>query len=112
MDPLPHLQLVPRCRFTSCTSEQECLLCHQGSLGSFDGWVYSVSHITLLLAPVSDKYSDIVLWLTYFYKSNELPIRLAFFWTALSTSNIVGSLLAAGILQMRGVLGWGGWRWL
>ncbi|KAH7213692.1 major facilitator superfamily domain-containing protein [Fusarium oxysporum] len=56
--------------------------------------------------------SDIVLWLTYFYKSNELPIRLAFFWTALSTSNILGSLLAAGILQMRGVLGWGGWRWL
>ncbi|KAF5001825.1 hypothetical protein FGRMN_800 [Fusarium graminum] len=55
---------------------------------------------------------DIVLWLTYFYKSNELPLRLAFFWTALSTSNIVGSLLAAGILQMRGVLGWGGWRWL
>ncbi|KAI3585862.1 major facilitator superfamily domain-containing protein [Fusarium oxysporum f. sp. albedinis] len=56
--------------------------------------------------------SDIVLWLTYFYKSNELPIRLAFFWTALSSSNILGSLLAAGILQMRGVLGWGGWRWL
>ncbi|KAG5750781.1 hypothetical protein H9Q70_006549 [Fusarium xylarioides] len=55
---------------------------------------------------------DIVLWLTYFYKSNELPIRLAFFWAALSTSNILGSLLAAGILQMRGVLGWGGWRWL
>ncbi|KAJ0147985.1 Uncharacterized protein HZ326_9408 [Fusarium oxysporum f. sp. albedinis] len=55
---------------------------------------------------------DIVLWLTYFYKSNELPIRLAFFWTALSSSNILGSLLAAGILQMRGVLGWGGWRWL
>ncbi|VTO84822.1 unnamed protein product [Fusarium graminearum] len=55
---------------------------------------------------------DIVLWLTYFYKSNELPIRLAFFWTALSTSNILGSLLAAGILQMRGILGWGGWRWL
>ncbi|KAL2684638.1 hypothetical protein Neosp_005717 [[Neocosmospora] mangrovei] len=55
---------------------------------------------------------DIVLWLTYFYKSNELPIRLAFFWTALSTSNIVGSLLAAGILQMRGVAGLGGWRWL
>ncbi|KAM5343156.1 hypothetical protein ACJ41O_014122 [Fusarium nematophilum] len=55
---------------------------------------------------------DIVLWLTYFYKSNELPLRLAFFWTALSTCNIVGSLLAAGILQMRGILGWGGWRWL
>jgi MFS family permease len=56
--------------------------------------------------------SDIVLWLTYFYKSNELPIRLAWFWTALSTVNIVGSLIAAGVLQMRGVAGWGGWRWL
>lgn len=40
---------------------------------------------------------DMVLWLTYFYKSNELPIRLAWFWTALSTVNIVGSLVVAGI---------------
>lgn len=55
---------------------------------------------------------DIVLWLTYFYKSTELPTRLAFFWTALSTVNIVGSLLAAGILQMRGLRGWSGWQWL
>ncbi|KAI0887485.1 MFS general substrate transporter [Annulohypoxylon maeteangense] len=55
---------------------------------------------------------DIVLWLTYFYKSRELPLRLAWFWTALSTVNIVGSLLAAGILQMRGIHGWSGWRWL
>lgn len=54
---------------------------------------------------------DIVLWLTYFYKSTELPTRLAFFWTALSTVNIVGSLLAAGILQMRGLRGWSGWQW-
>jgi len=39
-------------------------------------------------------------------------MRLAWFWTALSTVNIVGSLLAAGILQMRGVNGWSGWQWL
>lgn len=55
---------------------------------------------------------DIVLWLTYFYKSTELPLRLAWFWTALSTVNIVGSLIAAGVLQMRGVNGWSGWQWL
>ncbi|KAJ4331032.1 hypothetical protein N0V87_009490 [Didymella glomerata] len=55
---------------------------------------------------------DIVLWLTYFFKSNELPTRLAWFWTALSFCNIVGSLLAAGILQMRGLRGWGGWQYL
>lgn len=55
---------------------------------------------------------DIVLWLTYFYKSNELPLRLAWFWTALSTVNILGSLIAAGVLQMRGINGWSGWQWL
>ncbi|KAJ4315411.1 hypothetical protein N0V94_005980 [Neodidymelliopsis sp. IMI 364377] len=55
---------------------------------------------------------DIVLWLTYFFKSSELPTRLAWFWTALSFCNIVGSLLAAGILQMRGLNGWGGWQYL
>ncbi|OSS44883.1 hypothetical protein B5807_10477 [Epicoccum nigrum] len=55
---------------------------------------------------------DIVLWLTYFFKSRELPTRLAWFWTALSFCNIVGSLLAAGILQMRGLHGWGGWQYL
>ena len=55
---------------------------------------------------------DIVLWLTYFYKSGELPTRLSWFWTALSTVNIFGSLLAAGILRMRGVNGWSGWQWL
>lgn len=54
---------------------------------------------------------DIVLWLTYFYKSTELPTRLAVFWTALSTVNIVGSLMAAGILQMRGLRRWSGWQW-
>ncbi|KAL8347630.1 hypothetical protein RB601_002990 [Gaeumannomyces tritici] len=55
---------------------------------------------------------DIVLWLTYFYTSGELPTRLAWFWTALSTVQIFSSFLAAGILQMRGILGWSGWRWL
>ena len=52
------------------------------------------------------------MWLTYYYKSNELPVRLSWFWTALSTVNILGSFLAAGVLQMRGIAGWGGWRWL
>ncbi len=50
--------------------------------------------------------------MTYYYKARELPLRLAWFWTALSTVNIVGSFIAAGVLQMRGVGGWGGWRWL
>ncbi|UJO20813.1 uncharacterized protein CLAFUR5_10932 [Fulvia fulva] len=55
---------------------------------------------------------DTVLYITYWYKSKELPIRLSWSWTVLSTCNILGSLLAAGILQMRGLQGWSGWQWL
>ncbi|KAL1617965.1 hypothetical protein SLS54_007498 [Diplodia seriata] len=55
---------------------------------------------------------DTVLYITYWYKSKELPIRLSWFWTVLSTCNILGSLMAAGILQMRGLQGWAGWQWL
>ncbi|KAH7057053.1 major facilitator superfamily domain-containing protein [Macrophomina phaseolina] len=55
---------------------------------------------------------DTVLYMTYWYKTKELPIRLSWFWTVLSTCNIIGSLLAAGILQMRGLQGWSGWQWL
>ncbi|KAK4032001.1 major facilitator superfamily domain-containing protein [Parachaetomium inaequale] len=55
---------------------------------------------------------DIVLWLSYFYTSRELPIRLSYFWTSYSTTGIVTSLLAFALLRLRGVSGWAGWRWL
>jgi hypothetical protein len=55
---------------------------------------------------------DIVLWLSYFYTSRELPTRLSFFWCALSTTTIVTSLMAFGLLRMRGIQGWAGWQWL
>jgi MFS family permease len=53
---------------------------------------------------------DIVLWLSYFYTSRELPTRLSFFWTALSTTTIITSLLAFGIFHLHGVHGLAGWR--
>ncbi|WPK27115.1 hypothetical protein PUMCH_004488 [Australozyma saopauloensis] len=56
--------------------------------------------------------ADLVLWLSYFYTSKELPIRLSFFWTSLSLTQIATSLLAFGILRMRGIGGLAGWRWL
>lgn len=56
--------------------------------------------------------ADLVLWLSYFFKSKELPIRLSFFWTSLSFTQILTSLLAFGILRMRGIAGLAGWRWL
>ncbi|KAG8750415.1 hypothetical protein FRC12_012891 [Ceratobasidium sp. 428] len=55
---------------------------------------------------------DIVLFLSYFYKGVELPVRLAFFWVALTVADVFGALLGYGILQMRGIHGWEGWRYL
>ncbi|AFR97705.2 hypothetical protein C343_05853 [Cryptococcus neoformans C23] len=56
--------------------------------------------------------ADTVLYLSYYYTAAELTIRLSWFWVSLTTTTIIGSLLAAGILQMRGVHGLAGWRWL
>ena len=55
---------------------------------------------------------DLVLWLSYFYTGRELPIRLSFFWTALSVTTIITSLLAFAIFHLDGVNGMAGWRWL
>ncbi|KAH6681390.1 putative MFS transporter [Halenospora varia] len=46
---------------------------------------------------------DIVLWLSYFYTSRELPIRLSFFWTSISLTCIITSFMGFGILHMRGL---------
>jgi hypothetical protein len=53
-----------------------------------------------------------VLFATYFYTSKELSVRLAAFWSTLNVARIISSLLAAGILQMRGIAGRPGWFWL
>lgn len=55
---------------------------------------------------------DLVLWLSYFYTSKELPLRLSFFWVALDLTVVITSFMAYGLLHMRGVAGWEGWRWL
>ncbi|EMG48128.1 hypothetical protein SBY92_002015 [Candida maltosa Xu316] len=56
--------------------------------------------------------ADLVLWLSYFFTSKELTIRLSWFWTSLSLVQIFAALLAFGILRMRGVAGMAGWQWL
>ncbi|PWY89883.1 MFS general substrate transporter [Aspergillus heteromorphus CBS 117.55] len=53
-----------------------------------------------------------ILFATYFYKTKELSVRLSFFWSTLNVARIISSLLAAGILEMRGVQGKSGWFWL
>ena len=56
--------------------------------------------------------ADMILYLSYFYKHGELSVRLGFFWTAGSVSDIIASFLGAGLLRLRGLGGLPGWRWL
>ena len=56
--------------------------------------------------------ADLVLWLSYFYTSKELTIRLSWFWTSYSLVQICTALLAFAILRMRGIGGLTGWQWL
>lgn len=53
-----------------------------------------------------------ILYLSYFYTSRELPIRLSVWWCMMSVADIVACFLAFGLLHMRGVSGVSGWRWL
>jgi MFS family permease len=39
---------------------------------------------------------DTILYLSYFYTSKELPIRLSYFWVAYQSTNIVSAFLAYG----------------
>ncbi|KAK6388653.1 hypothetical protein LTR65_007326 [Meristemomyces frigidus] len=55
---------------------------------------------------------DLILWLSYFYKSGELSVRLSFFWTTSDVTVVIASFMAYGLLQMEGVNGMEGWRWL
>ncbi|PSS29652.1 hypothetical protein PHLCEN_2v2800 [Hermanssonia centrifuga] len=55
---------------------------------------------------------DVVLYLSYYYTTSELPIRLAWFWVSNYVASIVGAFLATGLLRLRGVRGVAGWRYL
>ena len=43
---------------------------------------------------------------------DSVPLRLAFFWLSNYLSDIISAFLATGILQLRGVAGKEGWRYL
>ncbi|KAJ6085068.1 hypothetical protein N7499_004697 [Penicillium canescens] len=55
---------------------------------------------------------DTVLFLSFFYKSNELPKRLTCFWISLIVAGIIGAFLAFGFLHITDSHGGGSWRYL
>ncbi|RFU36076.1 hypothetical protein B7463_g216, partial [Scytalidium lignicola] len=55
---------------------------------------------------------DMILYLSYFYTSRELPLKLSIWWTSAFSADIIASFMAFGLLHMRGISGKSGWRWL
>lgn len=55
---------------------------------------------------------DTILFLSFWYKTKELPIRLSYFWVAYQATSIVSAFLAYGFLHIRNSEGTGGWRYL
>ncbi|KAJ5639708.1 uncharacterized protein N7484_007570 [Penicillium longicatenatum] len=55
---------------------------------------------------------DTILFLSFWYKTKELPIRLSYFWVSYQGTSIVSAFLAYGFLHIRNSEGTGGWRYL
>ncbi|KAL4931235.1 MFS general substrate transporter [Aspergillus undulatus] len=55
---------------------------------------------------------DALLYLSYFYTNRELPMRVSLFYCASHFTFTVAAFSAFGILHMRSIGGWEGWRWL
>lgn len=57
-------------------------------------------------------FPGIVLYLSGFYRRHELQMRIGLFFSAAAMSGAFSGLLAAAIVQMDGVGGLTGWRWI
>ncbi|KAL4742728.1 major facilitator superfamily domain-containing protein [Aspergillus similis] len=55
---------------------------------------------------------DTILFLSFFYKSSELPKRLTCFWVSYTITTIIGAFLAFGLLHIKDSHGGGSWRYL
>ncbi|KAF9181658.1 hypothetical protein BGZ51_007654 [Haplosporangium sp. Z 767] len=54
----------------------------------------------------------IAIYLTTYYKREEMALRLSIFWSTLAIANSCAGVLSYGILHMRGIANLEGWRWL
>lgn len=83
-------------------------------LGLLEGGLCVPSDLCLQFRSKLTPYSipDTILFLSFWYKSKELPIRLGYFWVAYEATAIVSAFLAFGFLHIRNSDGTGGWRYL
>ena len=55
---------------------------------------------------------DSILYISYYYTSSEMPLRLSLFWFTDYISGVIASFIAYGVLHMDNIAGREGWRWL
>ncbi|EDR09467.1 uncharacterized protein LACBIDRAFT_248936 [Laccaria bicolor S238N-H82] len=77
--------------------------------------------VTLAHALIKDKFGYItggcvipatLVYLGGFYKGTELATRLAYLWGVQSVASAFSGLMASGLLQLRGLWGLEGWKWM
>ncbi|KAH8821931.1 retrograde regulation protein 2 [Xylogone sp. PMI_703] len=57
-------------------------------------------------------FPSLSLLLLNWYKREEIVTRITFIWGGAALSSAFGGLIAYGVLQMDGIAGYRGWRWL
>ncbi|KAI5459562.1 major facilitator superfamily domain-containing protein [Mariannaea sp. PMI_226] len=57
-------------------------------------------------------FPGISYYITMWYRRHECGFRMAVFFSAATAAGAFGGLLARGIMEMRGVGGLAGWRWI
>lgn len=99
---------------SSICQESWNLFHDESFVGSSRGWIVCFSNPFLQFRSKLTPYSipDTILFLSFWYKSKELPIRLGYFWVAYEATAIVSAFLAFGFLHIRNSDGTGGWRYL
>lgn len=55
---------------------------------------------------------DVVLWMSYFYTSSELPLRVSLFYISNPLTSVISALLSAALLKIKTPSVSHGWRWL
>lgn len=53
-----------------------------------------------------------LVYLTAFYKTNELATRLAYFWGAQALASCFSGIMSFFVFRLEGAMGLEGWKWL
>ncbi|CAH2351294.1 uncharacterized transporter [[Candida] railenensis] len=83
--------------------------CAQASIKTRSGFLATRA---LLGALQGGFIPDVCLWMSYFYTSKELPMRMSLFYIANPLTSVLSSLLAFGLLKIHTTNLKEGWRWL